>query len=333
LGKRVAAQAKREIETDRSLPIVLGKTLAPCDVGAAFDRFAQIITTRRDERMPPRQDDVLAMLEAMAADDTRHLQILVRRMLRDGRLPSGYLVGLTDDAAFHPVGALIEDGQTIFRHGRFVPNLLVFEAELGNPDFLVVHRTLCLLDRRENTPLTELLRWMELLGYPRSIVLKVLQRLAGPLLVRAADTDTFDINNRPAGLSLTDAGYYYRDHFLGNADYLVSTVLDVPLEHEALRNLVDTTPAAKLGRLFTERVNSLLEYSRLVVEREARQVFGTLQGAPASAELRRVADVLRRGGLLTRSLLRGLRAIAARSGNAPPLRQGCSTLYTIKLIG
>ena len=322
LGQRATARARKEAEENRAPPSVLGKNLNPGEVGAAFDRFAQLLTIRRYERPPFPQDDVLAMLEAIAADDTRQLQILIRRMLRDGRLPSAYLVGLVDEAEFHPVGALIDGGQTIFKHDRFVPNLLVFEAELGNPDFLIAHRILCLLDRRENIPIAQLLIWMGLLGYTNTVVLQILQQLAGPLLVRASNTEIFRVDSPPLALGLSEAGYYYRDHLLGNADYLISAVLDVPLEHEAFREFLEGAPdRVKSGRFFAPRVHSLLEYTNLVVDREARQVFGTLHTAPASAELRRVADALRHGGLLTRSLLRGLTTIAERSANVPNLRE------------
>jgi hypothetical protein len=322
MGRRLAEDFARRAATPdaRSSLTVDDVTLNPDAVEAAVNKLVDILGHRHSQRAAP-QDDVVSILEAIAADDTRHMQVLIRRMLLNVRLPSRYLLGLDESASFHPIGALLESGRNIFSHDRYVPNLLLFEGTSGNPDFLAFHRVLCLLDRRGDTTVAELEMWMSLFGFSAAAVLDILSELAGPLLIRCSDSDVFDIHRPPEGVSLTDAGFYYRNHLLRNADYLTSVVLDVPLEHRALRDLLNNDPdRVRSGHFFAPRVASLLEYTNLVIERETRQVFGTLRDAPPSTELRRVADALRAGGLLTRSLIHALAAIVERSRHSAALR-------------
>jgi hypothetical protein len=313
LGDRAATEAQRMLDRGMESPEVLNSILSPDSIKSAFKRFNQIITVDKYNRSRSPQDDAIAILNAIASDDNRQFQILVRRILRDWRLPTAFLIGQTDDWDFHPIGALLEGGRTIFKHDKFVPNLLTFERELGNPDFLVAQRILLFLDRKENTPLSQLYAWMGILGYGKDVVLDVLIELAGPLVIRGSDSDRLSKDQPPKGVTLTEAGYYYRDYFLSNADYLTSVVLDVALEHDALRKLLDDDPdRVRGGKFFGARALSLAEYTRLALERESAQVFRILTSAAPSSELRRVADALRNNGLLTKSLLRGLQVILDR---------------------
>lgn len=333
LGKKAARQVRDDLKVGNSPPLVSGKELHPAAIEDVFKRLGHVISTNHGHFRRP-QDDVLEMLQAMAADDTRHLQLLVRRMLCDTRLPTGYLIGASETYEFHPVGALMEAGSSIFERNRYLPNLLCFENPHGNPDFLIFYRIMQLLDGSGNTLVSNLLFSMNILGYDKSSTLAAMQQLYGPLVIRCAEGDSFDESNPPRAVHLTEAGYYYRDHLLHNADYLVSVVMDVPLEHAAFKKLYEDDPQrVKDGRFFIARVRSLMEYTILVAERESAQVFRTLQKAPASAELRRIADVLRNGGLLTRSLIDGLSAISDRSGvtQDPHLRQLVADIG--KLVG
>ncbi|MBU8546094.1 MULTISPECIES: hypothetical protein [Roseomonadaceae] len=315
LGKRLSLELEILAAENRSPPVLNGKEIRGNQIKTIFKNLADLLVNKRATKSGGLQDDVSAILEAIAADDTRHLQLLFRRIIRDSRLPEKFLLGQSETYEFHPISCLIDGGAYIYTHDRYVPNILVFDNGSGNPNFLIQHRILILLEPAVFTTVAELCRCLNLMGYDRYMVLQALEMLSGPLLIRANSGDTISASDPPEKVELTQAGYFYRQHFLRNADYLTAVVLDVPLQHETLRSLVDISLEKVRGgrRYFSARIASLIEYAHEVSKREERQIFVQLTTASASPELLRLADALRNGGLLTRSIMMALTAVHGRS--------------------
>ena len=231
----------------------------------------------------------------------------MRRILSHRSLPDRWLLNVGGDGPpdFHPLSSLIEAEHHLFRGDEDVPNLLAFEDLAGNTEFLLPHRVLTMLDGSAYpVPTARLWRWLGELGYAQPTVLACLKMLMTSLLVNSPDAEIIDDESPlPSEFGLTEAGHYYLHHLFHMTDYLALVVADVPLEHRRLRE--------EEGVGFSGRLYSLLEYLEEVRRREDRQI-AALANRPPSRELRRVADALSKGGLLTSSLIDGLRDARAR---------------------
>jgi len=326
LGARLSEQAIALSREDPREIVILGRTWTPHDLQEAMERFVRVLMERAQR---PREDAV-AVLQAVAADDTRHLHLLVRRMLVNGRLPTDYLMGLNDKHDYHPLTALFEGRNVLFQDDRVMPNLLYFRKGQDESDFLLSHRILSLLSNIQYASLTDLVGWLRILDYPKEVVYGCLHMLHGPLLIRGTDRDMFEPRSPPSSVYLTEAGAYYRNHLLKAVDYVSAAVLDVPLEHRAVRQMFDRDREQLRERRipFGTRIDSMVEYAEEVAIREAHQVM-LLTSVPASPGLRRVADTLRSGGLFLNDLLLVLNAALERGrySSNTRLRQDVEQLY------
>lgn len=314
LGGRMAEAASSLSAEGASKLTVFDRPITPADIGIAMDRFGDLLVSASARSV---QSDIVAVLQAVAADDTRHLRVLVRRILSNRRLPVHYLLGRSGSHDFQPLEALFEGSLTCFRHNNFVPNLMFFRHDGGQADYLLCHRILTLLSLSETVEVAELINCLALLDYPSDVVRACLHLLHGPLLIRATDTDMFDPSNPPTALYLTNAGKYYRNHLLKTADYLATAVLDVPLEHRGIRDMLDRDKEALQSALSTTgapfwlRIESLIEYAEEIANREGRQIRLLTRARP-SERLRRMADLFQKGGLLTYDLHYALRNVIER---------------------
>jgi hypothetical protein len=278
-----------------------GVDLTPSVLHDSFSRFADLLRNRRSD------DNVVQILEAVSANDMRLLARLVRRILSHRSLPDRWLLNIDGDTPpdFHPLSSLIEAEHHLFKGDEDVPNLLVFEDHSGNTELLLPHRVLTMLDGSAYpVPTARLFRWLGELGYGQPTVTACLKMMMTALLVNSPDAEVIDAESPlPSEFGLTEAGQYYLHHLFHMTDYLALVVADVPLEHKRLRE--------DEGVGFTGRLHSLLEYMEEVRRREDRQI-AALASRPPSRELRRVADALSRGGLLTSALIDGVRDAHAR---------------------
>jgi hypothetical protein len=315
LADRVEAAAMGS-QKEYGAPLqILGKEVGPAALRASLLRFGDLLAFRSAKSA---QGDAAAIIQAMAADDTRQLRILVRRILGHARLPVRYLLGLEEKAEYFPLEGLLEGPRSCFKGDRFVPNLLYFRHAMNEPDLILSHRILTLLSQDEALDARELLASLELMDYPQSAAIACLHMLHGPKLVRGTDTDSFDPASPPRALQLTSAGNYYRAHLFRSADYLGNAVLDVPLEHRELRRELDRDQAAVRsaafgnGIPFSIKLDSILEYAEEVANREWNQINALTRARP-SQRLRRVVDQLQRGGLMTADLVYALNGVLERS--------------------
>jgi hypothetical protein len=302
IGRRMCHAA--EISDTPIAPHPTLGALSPTNIQSIFDRFATLLDASRPG------DTVLSMLDAISANDTRHLQLLIRRMLMHRTLPERYLVTGEGSSEFHPIPALIEGEQLIYQSSTedpIVPNLLWFSWGDGDPELLLPHHLLALLDSKP-VPTRRVVEWLQEFEYTEDTIVACLKSLADPLLIALTDREVWGDGQWPEALYLTQAGDYYRNHFLRFTDYLALVVTDVPLNHVAFRR-------SPTDDLFAPRLLSLAEYTEEVRRRENRQI-GELMKRPATSRLRRVAASLDRGGLLTSALLDGLRQGIDRGRNS-----------------
>ena len=295
LGARVA----REAEARRSDRGTEG-SLEPHQFRVFFRRLsAALIGNKRGS------GDVFSILDSVAADDTRHLILLIRRLLSNRDLPASELLSEANNlesVPFRPLRCMIEGERLVFKANNVVPNLLCFHNNEGAQELLLLHRILRLLDTVADAAETsQLLGWLNELGYNEELAASALPVLTRSLLIRSPDGERFAPGAPlPLELAITDAGRFYLNHMLHTPDYLTAVVLDVPLEHAAVPELGADS--------FAARVESLLEYSDRVRRYEDRQIQ-QLARRPPSRNLSRVAEALLAGGLLTASILRGLERI------------------------
>jgi hypothetical protein len=291
IGRRMRESAEKSNIKIASHPTC--GPLTPLDIENIFNRFATLLSADRPG------DTVLKMLDAMSADDTRHLILLIQRILMHRTLPEQFLITGKGTPDFHPVPALIEGADHIYRSHEesIIPNLLWFSWGKGDAELLLAHHLLALLDTTPSRT-NDVINWLKEFNYSEETIVACLKYLAGaPILIKLTDCEVWD-DSPPAAIYLTEAGYYYRNHFLRFTDYLALVVTDVPLDHKAFRR-------SPTSDLFTPRLLSLLEYAEEVRRRENLQI-NELGKRPPSAELRRVAASLDRGGLLTAALIDGL---------------------------
>lgn len=303
-----------------------GRPVDPSDLKNFLSKFFGILKTKRllgDDVFRRRQvidDDVLMLMQVLAADDTRHLRQLVRRLLAHPTLPTELLFRTAQCESadiwkkYHPLPAMIEGPRSPFQHDNFVPNLLYFSRGNDSIDFLLPQRILTFLSDTELVDTVTLLLWLDTLGHEEYLIQNCLQMLHVDLLIRGSDTTFIDKDTFPEELFLTDAGKLYKNSMLRNPDYLATVIFDVPLEHKKAREIL--SGASGDGRIelgFTERVLSLLEYVEEVFRQEQAQIRA-LHREAASPKLRRVADRLRKGGLFCEELRDALDIILRRSG-------------------
>ena len=306
VGERMADRVTAKLAS--GIPLVIaGQHISPEQLKNAMDRFVALLVNR------PPQDDVLGLLQAICADDVRHLRILFRRMIANRAFPLQQLLNGEDRIDYHPVPTMLNGYNLLYCNDNYVPNLLWRSDAHESPDPLIFHRILRLLHREEPEILGSVIFHMEILDYPRDSTLSALETLYGPLLIRGTDQDKFDSDSPPTAIYLTEAGEYYRTQLLRNADYLLAAVLDVPLSHKRMHRSFESDPERTAQKsLFLERVDSLFEYTEEVASREKNQI-AHLSSATTSPALRRVAGSLRHGGLLLSSLCHGLAVVVGRS--------------------
>ena len=305
LATRVAAAGAAAGESNPSVSLIAyGRRLHPEDVRQALLRFNTLLQGRRAD------DDPIGFLDALSADDMRHLVKLVRRMLSHRDLPGQGLLGIREETPFHPLPAMFEGQRTLYSEDEFVPNVLLHESRNGPPDFLLPHRILTLLNEYGAVPTYRLVDWLELLEVERVDAITCLDRLYRSLLIRCSNAESIDMSRAlPGDVSLTGAGSHYVNHVFSLSDYLLTAIVDVPLRHVAL---IEAIRQGAPEDAFPPRLASLLEYTEEVRVAEERQLQ-LLNRLRAGSAPRRLADALRRGGLMSRALERGLRDVAARN--------------------
>lgn len=303
LGDRLEESARALVEENEAPLEAYGKELQPGDIKRVMNGFIRVLTRRVFD------DDVVEILDAVSSDDTRHLVRLVRKLLAHREFPANRLMAEEGVGEYHPLPTMFEGERCLFKGDEYTPNLLCLYRRQGDPDFLISHRLLSLLSGLPSVKTDDVFAFLDELGYDRWDVIACMDMLHRSLLIRPSDVDVIDADRAlPEFVSISDAGSYYLNHILQYTDYLVTAVVDVPLEHSLFR-------AATRRRIqeesFTPRLASLLEFAQEVRRLEELQV-GKLAGRPASASLRRIAASLRKGRLLTHSLIKGLEAACTR---------------------
>ena len=269
------------------------------------EAFARLLQLLREQRRV--DDDVFEVLETVSANDTRHLIRLFRRLLRSTNLPYRWLLTSAQDRpAFHPLTSMIVGSKVFYEHNPDLPNLLYFNSSTFGIDFLLPHRILRLLTSSRNPITTErILQWLSQFGtYDTTGIIECCSMLLVSHVIGSTDSESISPSDPfPTALFLTDAGRYYVDKVLGYTDYLTSVVVDVPLDHIAMREHGHDT--------FAARLNSLVEYATEVKHAESRQLR-ELARRGSGSDLSRVVQSLSNGSLLSYSVLQGLSGALAR---------------------
>jgi hypothetical protein len=303
LGERMGNLCKREPQLLGKV-VSLNKTLSPAIISQAMVRFAELLATRRYS--------ALTSLEAVSASDTRHLVLLVRRMLSHRSLPVAYLLEGSGDSTFFALQAMVEGDLHAYNSeadkASVVPNLLWTTNSFGGYDFLLLYQLLALLDSGP-THTDVLFGWLSELGFAIADGEQGLAYLVNTILIRGTDKEKFREARLPEAFALTKAGEHYLNHMLSMTDYMAWMVLDVPLPHADVRRLGVTQ--------FAPRIASLAELALEIINAEQAQLE-RLERRAENERLRHVLERLARTGSLSSALARSLgqavtRAQASRS--------------------
>jgi hypothetical protein len=288
LGFRLAAEAARYHET----PIVIGgREMQSSDWESGFSTLSGFLS-KQDV-----QNDILSLMQAISADDTRHLVMLFRRVICNRSFPFAQLLEGKTLADFHPLPAFFDGPNFMFVGDNVVPNLLRSADDAGSYDLLIMFRLLSLFSRGVPVLVAEIEARMALFDYSPDVTLRALRYLHGPLLIRGSDQDTF-VPIPPTEINLTEAGEYYFQHLLRNSDYLLHAATDVTGAHERYLRSFERDPVRiQEGSSFVERLDSLLEYAERVSKLELGHITSVYSTQILSAG--RPARVPRRGRLDT----------------------------------
>lgn len=303
-----------------------GVPLSPQDCRRAGLRLKELLS--RGSRAE--DDDALPILQALAADDTRRLVRAMRNIFSHRSVPTDVLLGEATISAqeyvFHSLPALFEGNKTLYKPTDLLPNLLWLECHGDSPKLVIFHRILHLLGDSEQMPIADMYRLLRAMDYSEEVYHRALVHLVDAQLVRGTDMDRYDKRSPPEAIYITEAGRYFRDFFMCNADYLLSAATDVSLEHKAIRSLVNrSTRGAEAGHEvdFAAAADSLLEYAHDLRDKELRQIYRLTRRETLTPELRKIVYVLRKGGLLIGSVRTALIALHQRNAGShnPVLRE------------
>ncbi len=279
------------------------KKLSTEIIELAFKNLLVLLKGRRSE------DDVLQIMDAVAADDIRHLVLMIRRLLRHRDLPGRWLIGLDEKYPnFHPLVGLFEGAKLFFSRNVVIPNLLSMIVDGGRCDFLICHRILLILSSSSyKYPIDTgiILERCKLFGYDKKMVVKCLKIFHEFLIVRSTNAEFVDPDGPlPKAFFLTESGIVYFSKLLQTTDYLLSAVMDVQLKHEALNSLVKSKTDI-IDIPFRVQMDSLIEYIFEVCIAEEKQIRKLLKLAQGEDYLH-ILDLLRQDGLYIKSLRNGL---------------------------
>jgi len=302
-----------------------GVPLTPDDCRMAGLRLKALLS--RGSRAE--DDDALPILQALAADDTRRLVRAMRNIVAHRSIPVTVLLGEAtrpaQDYIFHSLPALFEGSKTLYKQTDLLPNLLWLECHGDSPKLVIFHRILHLLGDSEQMLTGDLYRLLRAMDYEEGICHRAIATLINAQLVRGTDMDRYEPDTPPEAVYITEAGRYFRDFFMCNADYLLSAVTDMSLEHRAIRAIANRPPRGpEAGQEvdFSAAADSLLEYVQELKDKELRQIFRLTKRETQTPELRKIVYVLRKGGLLIGSVKIALLALHQRnsSSHIPALR-------------
>jgi AAA ATPase-like protein len=285
-----------------------GIQLTPERLLLIMQRFAALI-----KRSKHRGQSIIEVMDGMCGGDIRLLSRLVFNLMAHRTFPQDYLLTAAHEPSFRPVTAMLEGQNVVARSVRgdgrsAVPNLLWYRTATGGIDLLLYHRILGLLD---DFPIktSDLIHWLTALGHTHDDTKGAIADLATYGLVGMSDREHLLGGDMPAELFNTRSGYYYRDHLLSDADYLLAMVTDVPLAHNAVRR--GTTPQ------FSHRIISLSEYARRIIEEEQLLLVRAEAGIARRAS-RAIIDRLAHSGFFSQALLRALSSSIEHHRTASP---------------
>lgn len=253
-----------------------GTVLRPYDTKAQPEKIGRSAINLSKLLKEVKYDDVnvLNIMDAVAADDIRHLVLLTRRLLSHRSFPGKYLLEFDPTYPdYHPLTSLLEGSSFLFEKNKVIPNLLSFSDTSARCDFLISHRILLILSSNHHkTPLSskKLLRILLLLGHEEVTILNCLAVLHELLLIRSTNAEFVDPKGPlPSAFFLTESGRLFLNHLLSSKDYVLTVILDVPLEHSSLKKALRKNPN---HITFASQIDSLLEYTEKIMLDEEVQI-------------------------------------------------------------
>ena len=299
IGIRVAAGAAAEFKEKGKYRRVDTIDLDEATIIKIFQRLGRLLVT-----VPRGQDSAVGILDSVAADDVRHLVLLVRHLLSHKELPVDWLLSdLVPTPDYYPIAAVLEGDRFLYDGRSFVPNLLCRDVSDGTHDFLINYRILTLLNAGVHAVASRhLVRQLQILGHNVRTIVESVKALHDALLIRSTSAEQIHHDAPlPDAFFITEAGEYYLHRLVGNIDYLVTVIPNVPLAHENLK--------ANLSRrrlyTYVDRLSSLRELIEKVKEQEAAQI-NRLQERGATEDVAAIADALENDGMLCNALVEGL---------------------------
>lgn len=277
--------------------------ITPERVLVVMQRMSDLI-----KRSNHRGQSLVDVLDGMCGGDIRLLSWLTRNLLSHRSIPEEYLLTGAGEPSFRPVTAILEGPRVMYRSRRGegrtpIPNLLSYRTAAGGTDLLLYHRTLSLLD---DFPVatTELLTWLTSLGHEAVDARGVISELATHGLIGMTDREHLSNGDIPEQVFLTRSGYYYRDQLLSDADYLLTVVTDVALQHSSIRRGATVH--------YSQKVTSLAEYARCV-EEEERLLLTHIEACIGRRDSRMIVDRVARSGFLSHAVVRVLARLVERA--------------------
>lgn len=307
LSVMLGNEAEKHIKLTKKNFKCYGENIDSTKISLSIIRLIDLLRGKRDD------DNIIKILDAVSADDIRHLWILLKKIIGHRDLPGEWLIGkINNFPEFHPIPCLFEGKNFLFQSNIATPNLLCFKvAGWGGEkvDYLITHRILRLLsssDAKHPVQRDSLLRQLSILGDSIPIAIDCIIDLHKLLLIRSTDAEYIDPRGvLPEEFFLTESGSYYLNHMLTYKDYLTTVIVDVPLKHETIREQIKSTRSNLTKIDFSYRLNSLIEYIQLIQSKEQTQISRLINHEDKKSCLN-MAQSLMEGGLLSSAVLIGL---------------------------
>ena len=331
LGPKMSVSAQKLKENTGNILRAYDKKIQPEKIELSINNFVKLLEDVKYDDV-----NVLNIMDAVAADDIRHLVLLTRRLLGHRQFPGMWVLDFDKKYPdYHPLISLLEGNSFIFEKNKVIPNLLSFSDTTSRCDFLISHRILLILNTNDHkTPHSskKLLHSLNILGHDDHTIINCLAYLHELLLIRSTDAEFVDPKaTLPTAFFLTESGRLFLNHLLCTKDYLLTTVLDVSLEHTTLKKSLRKNPNTIK---FSDQLDSLLEYIEKVKLEEEAQINRLIESSINEFAVL-LLSLFKNGGLLCRQLLEGLESTleSVRYSKFPSAYNTCPILeVTIKSI-
>lgn len=270
-GNRVVKSFVKHLNDSQTIPIAYGQTITQKELSRFFLKVRSFLLGRIED------DNIFRLLEKISADDTRHLKLLIERLLQHHNFPARqlFLRKKIEVKLHHPYQYLLKGNSGLYRENKLIPNLYFHSCERGQ-SYTLLYRIICLISGNGcNTD--RIIRAMSLLNYNEKYVKDALNFLSTTLIIRGTTAVTITESIQPESYYLTHSGKYYLSYFISTPDYVTNVIMDVELNHSAYSQRFEKlTNSYEIEPKLSEVIDSLMEGYHKIFDCEKNEIMSLI---------------------------------------------------------